>query len=155
MATWPSGWIVNHQLHDVLMCLFLVAARLTGATPTFNSQNIGQIPNSTLNDFQQRFRSFFFALVSLARRQYVRAISGQLEVWDMVQLIAACTMIGAFKLWKQQRATPQEEDSKTSKSLRGGTRGSTDSPKRSSRDLDRSFELGEFRVSPVVTWESA
>ena len=147
MATWPPGSIANHQFHDMLVFLFLGTARLTGATPTFSSRNIGQIPNSTLNGFQQRFRSSFFTLVSLARQKYVRAISGQLGVWDMVQLIAACTMIGAFRLWKQQRRTAQKEDSNTSKLPGEETLRSNDSIRGSSRDLNRDSKSGEFRIS--------
>ena len=147
MATWPVGLIANHQIHDVLILLFFVAARLTEATPTFDLQNIGQIPSSTLNDFQQRFRSSFLTLVTLTRQQYVRAISGQLGAWDMVQLIAACTLIGAFRLWKQ-RTRPQD-DSKRAKLLGGETRRSLDSGKESSRDLNASSKIGEFRT-PVI-----
>jgi hypothetical protein len=38
-------------------------------------------------------------------QRYVRAIDRQLGVWDMVQLIAFCSLIGAFSLWKKRRAT--------------------------------------------------
>lgn len=148
MATWSLDFTADHQIHDVLILLFLVAARLTEATPTFNLQNRGLIPSSTLNDFQQRFRSSFLILVTLTRQQYVRAISGQLGAWDMVQLIAACTLIGAFRLWKQRRTTSQE-DSKGTKLLGGETRRSLDSGKESSRDLNGSSKLGEFRT-PVT-----
>ncbi len=152
MATWPSDWIANRHITHMLIFLFFSAARLTAATPTCNLQNLGQIPTSTLNDLQQRFRSSFQVLATLTRQQYVRAVSGQLGAWDMVQLIAACTMIGAFKLWKQRRTVPSE-DSKATKLLGSETRNSLDST-RGSRDLNRNAKSGESEASLGVKFAS-
>ena len=149
MATWPPAWIATHHIH-VLIFLFLSTARLTGATPTFNIQNVGQIPYHTLNDLPQRFRSSFHTLATLTRQQYVRAISGQLGAWDMVQLIAACTLIGAFRLWKQRRTSPQD-DSKADNLLGGDTRRSLDSTRGSPHNLRRSSKSGELETSLAVT----
>lgn len=34
--------------------------------------------------------------------QYSRVIQGQLGVWDMVQLLAACSLLQAFRLWRKR-----------------------------------------------------
>lgn len=72
----------------------------------------------------------------------------------MVQLIAACTLIGAFRLLKQRRTAPQE-NSKTAKVLGGDTRKSLDSTRASSRDLNRSSKPGECKTSLVVKFAGA
>jgi pimeloyl-ACP methyl ester carboxylesterase len=154
MAIWPPCLIANRHTIHVLIFLSLGAVRLTGATPTFNSQHLGKISSSTLNDLQQRFRSSVQILAALTREQYVRAISGQLGAWDMVQLIAACTLIGAFRLWKQRRTAPQE-NSKAAKFLGGDTRKSLDSTRASSQRLNRSSKSGESATLPVVKFAGA
>lgn len=154
MAIWPLCLLVNPHTVHVLLFLSLGAVRLTGATPTFSLQHLGKISSSTLNDFQQHFRSSVQILAALTRQQYVRAISGQLGAWDMVQLIAACTVIGAFRLWKQRRTTPQE-NAKAAKLLGADARKSLDSTRASSQSLNRSSKSGESATLPVVIFTGA
>lgn len=73
----------------------------------------------------------------------------------MVQLIAACTLIGAFRLLKQRRTAPQE-NSKTAKVSGGDTRKSLDSTRASSsRDLNRSSKSGECETFLVMKFTGA
>ena len=150
MATWPTGLAEGNYI-SVFIFLILAGARPAEATPTFNLQHLGWVSDSALNDLPQRFRSSLHILAALTRQHYVRAISGQLGAWDMVQLIAACTLIGGFRHWKQQRKALQE--SKATKLLGSEVRKSFDSSKESSRDLNGSSKSGGSTTSSATTSE--
>lgn len=44
-------------------------------------------------------------LLRIMLQRYVHTIDRQLGVWDMVQLIAFCSLIGVVGFWKKGRAT--------------------------------------------------
>lgn len=54
-----------------------------------------------------------FAITPLQRR-FLRIIHGQLGTWDMVQLLAACTLLQALRLWRNRRHIAGQRDLKDS-----------------------------------------
>lgn len=52
-----------------------------------------------------------FVIIPLQQR-FLRIIHGQLGIWDMAQLLAACTLLQALRLWKNRRQIAGQEDLK-------------------------------------------
>lgn len=53
-------------------------------------------------------------VVAPLQQRFLRLIHGQLGIWDMVQLLAACTLLQALRLWKNRRQIAGQRDLKDS-----------------------------------------
>ena len=101
LATKPPAYLYALLL---LMSLLTVGALADPslASDTKPFQGIREAGGqNTLHPFRQPNKS----ISTLIRHRYVRAVNGQLGVWDMVQLIAFCSLIGAIGFWQKRRAT--------------------------------------------------
>jgi len=96
-------------LQPLIFVIFLVTvgalAEPSSASATKAIQRPGKVkvqgsPHHSTDGFLPRIKL----------RQYVRAIDKQVGVWDMVQLIAFCSLIGAIGFWRK-RGAPQHGDS--------------------------------------------
>lgn len=61
-------------------------------------------------DLPPSFPSLLNYISTLARQRFLRLINGEIEVWDMVQLITACGLVEAFRIWKKKRRTARHKD---------------------------------------------
>lgn len=152
MATRSPGLLAGSHVH-LLGALLLAVVGLIEPASTSVVQNVELVPQSAVKDLQQSLRSSIEIIVSLTRQRYVRAINGQLGMWDAVQLIAACSLIGTFRLWKKRQAA-QNELTKTTELLGvEGVSQSSEGGKRSSRQLNKRPKTGESEVCSASTLE--
>lgn len=51
-------------------------------------------------------------VLSPLQQRLIRLIHGQLGIWDMVQLLAACTLLQVWRLWKHRQQIAVQQDRK-------------------------------------------
>lgn len=54
-------------------------------------------------------RSFFDVFTNAVTQRLTRALHGQLGLWDMVQLLAACSLFQAYRVWGKRKRSKSTE----------------------------------------------
>lgn len=93
--------------------------------------------------------SIFEVVLSLTQRRFLRIINGQISVWDILQLIAAYSLVQAIRIWKNRKGTQYEGNDHSNCSVVGGC-SDYKSTKSLSRKDSKSMTAGKYRVSSIV-----
>lgn len=109
MAIWPHFSSTNFHLK--LMIAFILYDFPVGTLAETNSSSIlytfihslGPVQGLPFKNLPPSFPSLLNSISALARQRLLRLINGQIEVWDMVQLITACGLVEAYRIWKRKR----------------------------------------------------
>lgn len=75
------------------------------------------------------------------RRWHLRAISGQLGAWDMVELVAICGLLGFLGFWRRNKAA------------KGGIHGSQDPPIKRLKEVSSKAAEGPVTSRDSITGE--
>ena len=124
-------------LHAPLLFLFFLTVCAQADSPRASTTK--SFPGEGSIDVQDApyaLSSTHLYLSKLVRQRYVRGINGQLGVWDMVQLIALCSLIGAIGFWKKRRVIQHEGSVE-------GEHGGIKKADRSIRNEHRDVDLGK------------
>ncbi|MCJ1246888.1 hypothetical protein MMC30_004099 [Trapelia coarctata] len=114
-----------------LSSLFFWAAVLTAATPALNLGTGIASSKPVVQAFRHSSKYFDILAKSGLASPFQRAIQGQIRVWDMVALFAACGLVQAYRLWTQRPKEDFPRESSASESS-GMPRNSAEGAKRSS-----------------------
>ncbi len=165
MAIWPH--FLSSRFHINWMKAFFLF-NLAAALAELNSSSIvyavihtrGHVQGLYFRNLQPSFLLFILNyILALARDRFLRLLNGQLEVWDMVQLITACSLVEAFRVWTRKRkaARPQRSTYSNEPALDGSNR--HDSVTALPRVDSESSKTGEYASSiwalmgtNLITW---
>ena len=92
---------VARAFQNLLFCLLTAAASFEARPPS----RVGTIirERRSVGDHLHYVVICLLDIISNATRQkYLRFANGQVGVWDMVQLIATCSLIQAIRRWKKR-----------------------------------------------------
>lgn len=106
-----------------LIALLIATLAQAEAKPSTIAQSSDRLSIPGLQDIQHVLTCSAYAVSA----KYRRIIRGEIGPWDMVQLIAACTALQLFMLWRRKRATRQEDANSRQPSLANATRSSHES----------------------------
>ena len=133
MAIWPHFSSTN--FHVRLMKAFILYDFPVGNSAEANSSSIlhtfihslGSVQGLPFKNLPPSLLSLLNSVSTFARQRFLRLINGQIEVWDMVQLITACGLVETYRIWKRKRRAarhkdpPPKEPTLDDHSLRGST----------------------------------
>lgn len=116
MARWPHFPSTN--FHVKLMKGFILYDFPVGTLAEANSSSIlhtfihslGSVQVLSFKNLPPTFPSLLNSISTLTRQRFLRLVNGQIEVWDMVQLITACGLVEAYRIWKRKRRTARHKD---------------------------------------------
>lgn len=116
MAIWPHFSSTN--FHVKLMKAFLLYSFPHGTLAEANSSSIlhtfihslGPVQGLPFKNLPPSIPSLLNSISTLARQRFLRLINGQIDVWDMVQLITACGLVEAYRTWKRKRRAARHKD---------------------------------------------
>ena len=119
MATWPHIFRTgtSFALFGIYL-LFLSITDTVEATSPIVTQTFAQAHRPVLENIQQSLRSILDTLASSTRQRYLRTVSGQFGLWDMVQLVAVCSLFQAWRIWKRGPAENHQEPNISTSSQR-------------------------------------
>lgn len=102
MATWPHFLSARTQTNWLQACTrcVLTAGTVAEANSSSVIRALGQVQ---VNNFRQSFHSTFEFVIVLIRQRFLRLVNGQIGVWDMVQLITACSLVQTIRIWRKQK----------------------------------------------------
>lgn len=95
-------------LQALTLCVW-IAGTLAEANSSSVIRALGQAQRPALKSVQQSFLSLLHLISTLTRQRYLRIINGQIGVWDMVQLITACSLVQTIRIWRRQKGAQQTE----------------------------------------------
>ena len=132
MAAWLRAcWLL--AFHCPFLATFAVlGVTVTQATSTAGLDNLVRTRKTTAGALQRYLQPLDGFVKSLVAQPYERFTRGGLGCWDMVALLAACSVVQAYRLWKQR----SREDAGQPVRARGSVeklRSSTDTPRRSTQ----------------------
>ena len=99
-----------------LSILFFRAAALTVATPTLNVKTRIASSKPAAQAFRHSSKYLDVLGKSGLANPLKRAIQGQIRVWDMVALFAACGLVQAYRFWRQRSKEGVPRDGRASQS---------------------------------------
>ena len=108
MALWLQFSLCD-ATWQYLAFLLLWAESVIGAASTPIPDNLVKACRPAWRPSTLPVRSFIESVTSAVDQEYSRIIHGQLGVWDMVQLVAACSLIQAYRLWRTRSMKAHEE----------------------------------------------
>ncbi len=138
MAPWSHIITSNprfDQLRIYTLSILTLAALTEGPAHTNSTSptdHRGHDPISALEHFQRSLCSIFNHVSHFTRQSYLRATAGEIGLWDMVHLFAACGLVQAVQIWRRRRGPRQESFAPSNSSIigdsqrRGSTRASLD-----------------------------
>ena len=146
MVMWPSYFIMlsHSSLYALLAVVAITAEALRGTTATNTLPASTSVPVSALQDLRHALYSALLSSGALIRQRYQRIIQGQLNHLDMVQLLAACSIIHGIRLWRRRS---QREESEIREA------GPADHKTTRERDLGAGSQSGKFPHHPVSSTE--
>lgn len=130
------------------LCLW-IAVTLAGANSSSVTRAVGPAQKPAWKSIQQSFLSLFNVVLTLTRQRYLRIINGQIAVWDMVQLITACSLVQTIRIWRRQKAA-QHTETGSSKGSAHDDRSRRDSATALSRVDSQSSTTGKYNVFPIA-----
>lgn len=114
MATWPylpGSGLLLYYFGALTACVpadgFIMGTASAGVGKYFE-----QLRTPSLTPLPERLVGMCDSVLSPLQQRLIRIIHGQLEIWDMVQLLAACTLLQVMRLWKNRRQIAAEQDRK-------------------------------------------
>ena len=159
MATWLhilSAVSQLNWLHAFTLCVW-IAGTLAEANSSSVIHAVGPAQRPALKSAQQSLLSLFNFISTLIRQRYLRIINGQIGLWDMVQLITACSLVQTIRIWRRQKGAEQTEPGPSKgpahddRSHRDSTtalsRVESESSKTSKYDM---FLVGVIRPDPII-----
>lgn len=116
MAIWPH--FSSTSFHVRLMKAFILYDFPVGTSAEANSSSIlhtfihslGSVQGLPFKNLPPSFLSLLNSVSTFARQRFLRLINGQIEVWDMVQLITACGLVKTYRIWKRKRRAARHKD---------------------------------------------
>lgn len=151
MATWLHIWSPAPQLNwlqALTLCVW-IAGTLAEANSSSVVRALGLAQRPALKSVQQSFLSLFNFVSTVTRQRYLRIINGQIGVWDMVQLITACSLVQTIRIWRRQKGAQQTESQSAKGSAHDG-RSRRDSATALSRVDSESSRTGKYDVFPAA-----
>lgn len=147
MVMWPSYFIMlsHSSLYALLAVVAITAEALRGTTATNTLPASTSVPVSALQDLRHALYSALLSSGALIRQRYQRIIQGQLNHLDMVQLLAACSIIHGIRLWRRRT---QREESEIREA------GPADHKATRERDLGAGSQSGKFPTILLVLQSS-
>lgn len=133
MAIWSHFSSTN--FHVRLLKAFLLYDFPVGTSAEANSSSIlhtfihplGFVQGLPFKNLPSSFLSLIDSVSAIAQQRFFRLANGQVEVWDMVQLITACVLVETYRIWKRKRRAarhkdpPPKEPTPDDHNLRGST----------------------------------
>lgn len=98
---------------------------------------------------RQLSSSIFETVFNSARQRFIRIINGQLGVWDIVQLIAACSLVQTIRLWKNRNRIQHKGNDHSSCSAVGGCFEQRSTEALSWKDSG-SMKAGKYQLSSIM-----
>lgn len=98
---------------------------------------------------RQLSSSIFETVFNSAREQFIRIINGQLGAWDIVQLIAACSLVQTIRLWKNRNRIQRKGNDHSSCSAVGGCFEHKSTEALSWKNSG-SMKAGKYQQSPIM-----
>lgn len=116
MAIWPHFSSTN--FHVKLMKAYILYDFPVGTSAEANSSSIlhtfihslGSVQGLPFKNLPPSFHSLLISISAFARQRLLGLINGQIEVWDMVQLITACGLVETYRIWKRKRRAARHKD---------------------------------------------
>lgn len=116
MAIWPHFSSTN--FHVRLMKAFILYDFPVGTSAEANSSSIlhtfihslGSVQGLPSKNLPSLFLSLLNSVSTIAQQRVFRLANGQIEVWDMVQLITACFLVETYRIWKRKRRAARHKD---------------------------------------------
>ena len=111
MVMWPSHFIMlsHSSLYALLAVIAVTAEALRGTTATNTLPASTSVQVSALQDLRHALYSALLSSGALIRQRYQRIIQGQVNHLDMVQLLAACSIIHGIRLWRRRSQREESE----------------------------------------------
>ena len=140
------------RLAALTLCIWIA-----GTLAEANSSSVGQAQTPAWTSVQQSFLSLFNLVLTWTRQRYLRITNGQIGVWDMVQLITACSLVQTIRIWRRQKAA-QRPESGSAKGPANDDRSRRDSATALSRVDSESSTTGKLdgftdaarRLNPII-----
>lgn len=148
MASYLSPVPQLNWLQALILCVW-IAVTLAEDNSSFVVRALGQAQQPVWKTVQQFILSLFTFVVTLTRQRYLRIINGHIGVWDMVQLITACSLVQTIRIWRRQKGVQQAEPGSSKEPTNDGPN-RHDSATALSRVESHSSKTGEYDVFPVA-----
>lgn len=148
MASYLSPVPQRNWLQALTLCVW-IAVTLAEDNSSFVVRALGQAQRPVLKSVQRLFLSLFTFIVTLTRQRYLRIINGHIGVWDMVQLITACSLVQTIRIWRRQKEARQTEPGSSNEPTNNDPN-RHDSTTALSRVESHSSKTGKYDVFPVA-----
>lgn len=156
MARWLHNLSPGPQVNwlQALTLLIWVAGTLAEADSSSVIRAVGLAQRPAWKSVQQSFLSLLNFVSTLTRQRYLRIIDGHIGVWDMVQLITACSLVQTIRIWRRKKGA-QHTEPKRSKGLARDDPSRRDSTTALSRVDSESSKTGKYdvlmmRLDPII-----
>lgn len=123
MAQWSDIMILRLQIDGLRV--FSLYLFIHGALVKANSSFA--VLAATAPEKESGFRALrqfassgWETVVNLARQRFSRTVNGQIGVWDMVQLIAVCSLVQAIRIWRTRKEKQHNGDDHSNHFAQGG-----------------------------------
>lgn len=158
MATWPyspsSVFLLLYYFGALAACVpaegVIIRTASAGVMRYFEQL---RIPSLTL--LPERLVGLCDFVLSPLQQRLIRIIHGQLEIRDMVQLLAACTLLQVMRLWKNRRRVAAQQDLKDCTASSYGGRRSHESVAESYNVVKEASASGESGLVQLGNFGSA
>ena len=116
MAIW--SYILSSTLSLYLLGTLVVCVRADGSIMGTGSAGVlryfDQFRRPLLRILPETLRSWSECVIAPLQQRFLRTIHGQLGIWDMAQLLAACSLLHAFRLFQRRRHIAGQQELKDS-----------------------------------------
>lgn len=123
MAQWSDMMILRLQiqgLRAISLYVFIYGALVKANSSSTVLAATAAENQSGFQALRQFSSSGWESVVNLARQRFSRMGNGQIGVWDMVQLIAVCSLVQAIRIWRTRKERQHNGDDRSNHFAQGG-----------------------------------